>query len=195
MLKLASFAALAVARPSILTQEDGAAPAADIKFKTYPLAGTSLSFGIALPTAATGKNDFVGQITGTGIGWGGIGLGPSMTKYILIVAEPSGSTVTGSLHKTNVRTYPPPYSAAGVTLSPIASGTFAKDGSWQYTFVCTGCLADSANFTQTSDSAAIAWAYSSSPKLNYHTKTGHAPLAGLSGARTDGYAAAASSAS
>jgi hypothetical protein len=62
MLKLASFAALAVAHPSILTQEDGAAPAADIKFKTYPLAGTSLSFGIALPTASTGKNDFVGRI-------------------------------------------------------------------------------------------------------------------------------------
>jgi hypothetical protein len=65
MLKIVSFAALAAAHPSILGQEDGAAPAADIKFKTYPIGGNSLSFGIALPTTATGKNDFIGQIVST----------------------------------------------------------------------------------------------------------------------------------
>jgi len=103
-------------------------------------------------------------------------LGPAMINYILIgkykcansklrlikhtVAEPSGSAVTGSLHKTARRTFPPPLNDPNIKLTTIASQTTASQGSWKYTFLCSGCLAaGSANFTQDAAAGAIAWAY------------------------------------
>lgn len=40
----------------------GAAAPAGITLKEYPLAGTQLKLGIALPSTPTGKNDFIGQL-------------------------------------------------------------------------------------------------------------------------------------
>jgi len=196
LLKLAPFVALAAAHPSILTERDGAAPAADPTFKKVDLLAGKLSLGIALPKAASDNGDFIGQLKGTGIGWGGISLGPSMTKFILIVAEPSGSSVTGSLHKTNSRSYPPPFSDPSVSLKTIAGSTTAASGSWTYTFLCSGCLKTGlANFTSSADAGSIAYAYhASSPKLSYHTGYAYTTLTGLSAGRSDGYAAAARSA-
>jgi hypothetical protein len=62
LLKLAHFVALAAAHPSILTERDGAAPAADPTFKTVDLLAGKLSLGIALPKTASDNGDFIGQL-------------------------------------------------------------------------------------------------------------------------------------
>jgi hypothetical protein len=85
-----------------------------------------------------------------------------MTGFVLIVAEPDGQSVAGSLHKTAQRTMPPAYSAAGVSITPIKSLTTASADSWQYTFVCGGCLGQFSNFNQASTEGSIAWAFVSS---------------------------------
>ncbi len=41
------------------------------------------SFGVALPSREWNL-DFIGRLSGHEIGWGGIALGPAMTRYALI---------------------------------------------------------------------------------------------------------------
>jgi hypothetical protein len=62
LLRLASLVGLVAAHPHLnLEARNASAVAAGIQFQTYAL-GDNLKFGIALPAAADGKNDFVGQI-------------------------------------------------------------------------------------------------------------------------------------
>lgn len=77
------------------------------------------------------------------------------------VAEPDGTgSAKGSLHKATARMSPPLLSDPSITLTTITGQAAPPPGSWQYTFLCSGCLAaGSANFTQAGAGGSIGFAY------------------------------------
>jgi cellobiose dehydrogenase (acceptor) len=89
----------------------------------------------------------------------------------------------------------PPEYTTNITLQAIPKGTFVKDGNWQYTFVCSGCLKEEAkSFKKDSTEAAFGYALSSNAPsqkankgspLNYHMAGSGSIKATLTAARSD----------
>jgi Cytochrome domain of cellobiose dehydrogenase len=92
---------------------------------------------IALP-AREWTLDFIGRISGHEIGWGGIALGPGMTKYALIAGMPDLQTTQGVLLYTSTKRMPPSLLVPGVEIWPIH--TYADRADWSFTFLCKNCL-------------------------------------------------------
>jgi hypothetical protein len=83
---------------------------------------------------------------GNGIGWGAISVGGGMLNNILVGVQLSGPQPSGALYMARSYGIPPPFSSPNVTLTPIASDTWAKGNNWKYTFLCSGCLKTDGTF-------------------------------------------------
>ena len=156
-------------------------PMTDITFQAFTDPTTGYRFGIALPENPT--TDFIGQLHAplqNGSGWIGADLGAPMVNELLIVAYPSGSKVVSSFRKASAYANPPVYSGnLSLALLPIAKGTSVTGNSFTYTFVCQGCITNTAmSFSSTEAGTVFGWALSnitvatpSSPSspLNFHT--------------------------
>ena len=93
-MKLALFSSVLALSSTSLASTVIVEPKTNITFSTYTDANSGYTFGIALPT--TPSTDFIGYITGKGVGWSGVSLGGGMTNKLLIVAWPTKAT-TGIL--------------------------------------------------------------------------------------------------
>ncbi|TVY58442.1 Cellobiose dehydrogenase [Lachnellula cervina] len=117
-----------------------------------------VSFGIAVPQ--TPASDFIGQMVApnNGSGYAGVSLTPSMTGSLLVVAWPNNNSVVASLRETSGYTSPGVYTASGLSVSPIANGTFVNSTHLAYTFLCTGCMGLDLSFAGNSTSITLGWA-------------------------------------
>lgn len=169
-----------------------------IIFQKYSGDDGGYGFAIALPTDTT-STDFIGQLSGDSTAtWAGVSLTGQMTNGLLIAAFPNtdGTDVLGSLRKASAYTNPSVVTDSG-TLTPIADGTVVSADGWTYTFLCTGCLADTtAAFAASETSAALGLALSTTALqdasaadavLNSHSGTGGFGV-DLEGARSADFA-------
>jgi len=186
----ALFTAMGIAQAQDAT--DFTDPATGICFQTFSHT-SGFKFGVALP--ATPSGDLIGYLAGPkSVAWGGGDLGASMVGKVLIVAWPNGNEVVGSTRLATRKSNPAEYTA-NITLKAIPKGTFVKDGNWQYTFVCGGCLKDEAKgFKKEATEGKLGFALSATaPRqpankasaLNYHAAGFGAFNAKLSAARSD----------
>lgn len=179
--------------------------ATGITFQKYSGDSDGFGFGLALPTDTT-STDFIGQISGASTAtYAGVSLTGQMANSLLIVAFPTAdnSQVMGSLRKVASYANPAVVTDSG-TLTPIPEGTFANADGWSYTFLCTGCLADTATaFDATGTGASLGLAVSTDALqdtstagavLNAHSGTGGFGI-NLEGARSSDFATWAAMAS
>ncbi|KAE8353210.1 hypothetical protein BDV28DRAFT_133546 [Aspergillus coremiiformis] len=152
--------------------------ATGIDFQRWCDESTGYCFGLALPE--TVDSDFIGQLfvpLSSSNGWGGVSIGSTMTKSLLIGAWPNGDSVVASLRLAQSYTNPGAYSG-GASLEEIPDGTSVNSTHLTYTFLCRGCVVGTpTTFDKTMDSYFFGWALSNtSPKspassdatLNYH---------------------------
>ncbi|TVY17652.1 Cellobiose dehydrogenase [Lachnellula arida] len=148
-----AFIAGTYAQSSVYTDDN-----TGITFQRY--ANTEgVSFGIAVPE--TPASDFIGQMVApsNGSGYAGVSLTPEMTGSLLVVAWPNNNSVVASFRETRSGyTSPGVYTASGLSLSPIANGTFVNSTHLAYTFLCTGCMGLDLSFAGNSTSITLGWA-------------------------------------
>jgi cellobiose dehydrogenase (acceptor) len=115
-----------------------------------------------------------------------------MVGKLLLVAWPAGETAQGSVRLATMKASPGEY--AGASMVPIPKGTYSKADSWQYTFLCKGCMNGTVSFDTAAQSASFAWAASTSKvaqptnkatALTYHMAGSGQYTAAISAARSD----------
>jgi len=115
-----------------------------------------------------------------------------MIGKMLLVAWPYGETAQGSVRLASMKMSPAVYPNAQMV--PIAKGTYSKADSWQYTFLCKGCLNGTASFDTAAQSAPFAWAASTSKvsapqdpatSLTYHMAGSGQYNAAITASRSD----------
>ncbi|GAP91573.1 putative cbd9-like protein [Rosellinia necatrix] len=106
--------------------------------------GQYITFRVAVPTPAPANYDIVFQIISPmAVGWTGLSWGASMINCPLTIGWASGSSLVGSVRRTNVRTAPQLYD--GAKLQVLKTGTKVNGTHWQITAKCSGC----SSFTST----------------------------------------------
>lgn len=169
-----------------------------IIFQKYSGDDGGYGFAIALPED-TASTDFIGQLSGDSTAtWAGVSLTGQMANSLLIAAFPNtdGTAVLGSLRRATSYSNPSVVTDSG-TLTPIADATAVTADGWTYTFLCTGCLADTETaFAASGASAALGMALSTTALqdasaanavLNAHSGTGGFGV-DLDGARSADFA-------
>ncbi|CAI6101196.1 unnamed protein product [Clonostachys chloroleuca] len=151
-------------------------PKTSITFQQFSDSKTGYTFGIALPKNPT--TDFIGQISAPITeGYAAASMSSSMANSYLIVAFPSGESVSASIRLATGYTNPSVITDSGIQLKEIPSGTFVNATSFTYTFLCSGCISGDKAFDPTTETGVMGWALSTtaltdtssaSATLNYH---------------------------
>lgn len=120
----------------------------NITFLGYAPATTGFTFGFALPTSPTSDLivQLVSPLNDAGGGYGAIDFGASMTGFLMVAAWPDPGTKAVKVSPRIATGYEIAnganlYTAANLTITPIAAGTFTNATHVAATFVCGGCVA------------------------------------------------------